>query len=55
MHRERAERLPREGRIVMKFPQEALIWATIFAVILIAVGWAYACGGPTYVLQSITG
>jgi hypothetical protein len=35
--------------------EEALIWGTIFAVVLIAVGCAYACGGPTYVLQSITG
>jgi hypothetical protein len=41
---------------VHKFPkEEAPIWATIFAVILIAAGCTYACGGPTYVLQSITG
>jgi hypothetical protein len=39
-----------------KFPkEEALIWATIFAVVLIAVGSEYACSGPTYVLQSIAG
>jgi hypothetical protein len=39
-----------------KFPkEEALIWATIFAVVLIAVGSTYACSGPTYVLQSIAG
>jgi hypothetical protein len=31
------------------------IWATIFAVVMTAVGCTYACGGPTYVLQSITG
>jgi hypothetical protein len=42
--------------VTYKFPkEEALIWATIFAVVLIAVGSTYACGGPTYVLQSITG
>jgi hypothetical protein len=57
MHRERAEGLPRGARVVMhKFPkEEALIWATIFAVVLIAVGSTYACSGPTYVLQSIAG
>jgi hypothetical protein len=39
-----------------KFPKaEALIWATMFAVVLIAVGSTYACSGPTYVLQSIAG
>jgi hypothetical protein len=41
---------------VLKLPkEEALIWATIFAVILIAAGYTYACGDPTYILQSITG
>jgi hypothetical protein len=39
---------------VRKFPkEEVLIWVAIFAVT--AVGLVYACGGPTYVLQSITG
>jgi hypothetical protein len=45
------------GRVVVhKFPkEEALIWITIFAVVLTAVGWTYACSGPIYVLQSIAG
>ena len=33
---------------------EALIWAAIFAVALIAFGLVYATG-PTYVLQSFSG
>jgi hypothetical protein len=39
-----------------KFPkEEVLVWVAIFAVLLTALGLVYACGGPTYVLQSITG
>ncbi len=42
-----------EDRCVMH-KVEALIWAAIFAVALIAFGWVYATG-PTYVLQSFSG